>query len=109
MRHTEVNGLVLALQGRVDLGELVLGAGEADSESFGFAVPAFAFGLGDAGEQVAADGFQPRALGGVNPEEGAPEAPLTELTHGPGLAPAGASASERTGIGLLSAVIGHCG
>ena len=36
-------------------------------------------------------------------------APLTELTHGPGLAPAGASASERTGIGLLSAVIGHCG
>jgi hypothetical protein len=33
----------------VDLGELVVGACEADVESFGFAEPAFAFGFGDAG------------------------------------------------------------
>src|SRR5260370_29677830 len=39
----------------VDLGELVLGAGEADLESFGFAEPAFAAGFGDAGDEVAAD------------------------------------------------------
>ena len=32
----------------VDLGELVAGAGETDLESFGFAVPAFALGFGDA-------------------------------------------------------------
>ena len=36
-------------------------------------------------------------------------APLTELTQAPGLAPAGASASDRTGVGLLSAVIGYSG
>jgi len=39
----------------VDLGELVLGAGEADLESFGFAGPALAVGFGDAGGEVAAD------------------------------------------------------
>jgi hypothetical protein len=39
----------------VDLGELVLGAGEADLESFGFAEPAFAVGFGDAGGEVVAD------------------------------------------------------
>jgi hypothetical protein len=65
----------------VELGEFLLSAGEADFESFGFAVPAFAFGLGDAGEQVAPDAFQPVALGGVNPQEGAPEDPLTEPTE----------------------------
>jgi hypothetical protein len=46
--HAEVDGLFLALQGRVDLGELVLGADEADLESLDLAEPAFAFGLGDA-------------------------------------------------------------
>ena len=46
--HAEVDGLFLALQGRVDLGELVLGAGEADLESLDLAEPAFALGLGDA-------------------------------------------------------------
>jgi hypothetical protein len=39
----------------VDLDELVLGAGEADLESFGFAGPAFAGGFGDAGGEVVAD------------------------------------------------------
>jgi len=64
----------------VELGEFLLRAGQADLESFGFAVPALTSGFGDAGQQAAADGFQPRPLGGVNPQEGAPEAPLTELT-----------------------------
>jgi hypothetical protein len=36
-----VDGLVLALQGRVDLGELVLGADETDFEALDLAEPAF--------------------------------------------------------------------
>jgi hypothetical protein len=39
----------------VYLGELVAGAGQADLEAFGFAVPAFAFGFGDAGDEVVVD------------------------------------------------------
>ena len=93
----------------VDLGELVLRGGEADLQALGFAVPAFALGLGDAGDQVVADLFQPRPLGEVDPEERAPEVPLTELTRGPGLASAGATASYQAGILLLPAVIGYCG
>ena len=37
------------------MGELVIGAGEADLESFDLAEPAFAFGFGDAGDEVVAD------------------------------------------------------
>ena len=48
----------------VDLGEFVAGAGQADLESFGFAVPAFAFGFGDAGDQVVVD------LGDAGPKIG---------------------------------------
>jgi hypothetical protein len=58
----------------VDLGELVLGAGEADLESLGFAEPAFAVGFGDAGGQVVADLGDAVALGGVGPVQGASEA-----------------------------------
>jgi hypothetical protein len=93
----------------VELGEFLLRGGKADLESFGFAVPALAFSLGDAGQQVAADVFQPRPPGEVDPEERAPEVPLTELSRGPGLASAGGNASDWTGIRLPSAVIGHCG
>src|SRR5262245_11877413 len=39
----------------VDLGEFLLGAGEADLEALGLAVPAVGFGFGDAGEEVVAD------------------------------------------------------
>ena len=46
---------------------------------------------------------------GVDPEERAPDVPLTELTRGPGLASAGATASYQAGILLLPAVIGYCG
>jgi hypothetical protein len=60
---------LLALQGRVDLVELVLGAGEADFEAPDLAEPAFAFGLGDAVVQVGSDLLGARLLGGVRPQE----------------------------------------
>jgi hypothetical protein len=63
----------------VDLGELVVGAGEADVEAFDFAVPAFAFGFADPGGEVVADLGDARPLGGVGPEHRAADAPLTEL------------------------------
>ena len=66
--------------GQIDLGQLVVGDVEADLESFGFAGPAFAFGFGDAGQEVVADFFKSVALGGVDPQERASDAPLTELT-----------------------------
>ena len=61
----EADGLGPAGGGQVGLGEFVVGGGEADLESFGFAGPAFAFGLGDAGQEVVADLFQAAPLGGV--------------------------------------------
>jgi hypothetical protein len=60
--------------GGVGLGELAGGGGEADLESFGFAGPAFAFGFGDAGAEVVADLLQSVPLGGVDAQEGAPDA-----------------------------------
>ena len=60
--------------GQVGLGELVVGGGEADLESLGFTGPAFALGFGDAVQEVVADFFEPAALGGVDPQEGAPDA-----------------------------------
>jgi hypothetical protein len=65
--HAELDRLALAAQGRINLGELVLGAGEADPEPLDLAEPALALGLGDAVTQVGADLFQPAALGGVRP------------------------------------------
>ncbi|MGP0023633.1 MAG: hypothetical protein ACLPKE_09750 [Streptosporangiaceae bacterium] len=67
--HADVDGLVLELQGCFDLGELVLGAGEADLEALDLAEPAFAFGLGDAVVQVVPDLLEPTPLGGVRPQE----------------------------------------
>ena len=78
--HAELDRGGLPPQGRVDLGELVVGAGEADLQAFGFAEPAFAFGFGDTGEEVVADLGDARALGGVWPVQGAAQVPLTELT-----------------------------
>ena len=74
-----MNGGGLSLEGSVDLGELVFGAGEADFESFDFAEPSFAFGFGDAGVEVVADLFQTVPLGGVDSQEWAPDAGLTEM------------------------------
>ena len=50
--HAELDGLALAAQGGVDLGELVLGAGEADLEALDLAEPALALGFVDAVVQV---------------------------------------------------------
>ncbi len=52
-----------------ELGELVLGAGQADAEPFDFAEPAFTSGLGNAGDEVVADLLQSEALGRVRPQE----------------------------------------
>ena len=46
--HSEMDGGAAGSEG-VELGEFLLRAGEADLESFGFAVPALVFGFGDAG------------------------------------------------------------
>lgn len=64
-----MDGLVAALQGRVDLGELVLGAGEADLEALDLAEPAFALGPGDAVVQVDPDLLKAVPLGGIWPQE----------------------------------------
>jgi hypothetical protein len=77
----EVDVLGAAGGGQVGLGELVVGGGEADLESLGFSGPALALGLGDAGQEVVADFFEPAALGGVDPQQGASDAPLTDLTR----------------------------
>ncbi len=65
--------------GCVGLGDFAGGGGEADLESFGFAGPAFAFGFGDAGVEVVADLLQAVALGGVDSQEWASDAGLTEM------------------------------
>jgi hypothetical protein len=66
----EADGLGSAAGGQVGLGELVVGGGEADRESLGFAGPAAALGFGDAVQEVVADFFEPAVLGGVDPQEG---------------------------------------
>lgn len=48
--------------------ELLLRSGKADVQSFDFAEPSFAFGLGDAGEEVVADLGEVVPLGGVGPD-----------------------------------------
>lgn len=53
----------------IKLAELLLGAGEADLETFDLAEPAFPPGFGDSGDQVVADLGKPCALGRVRPEE----------------------------------------
>jgi hypothetical protein len=74
----------------VDLGELVFGSGEADLEAFGFAEPAFAFGFGDAGGEVAGDLGDAAALGGVGPVQGASQAAVFVDAGGGERAAAGA-------------------
>src|SRR5450756_2352400 len=60
----------------VDLGELVLGAGEADFEAVDFAEPAFSFGFADAVEEVVADLGDAGPLAGVGPVHAAPQAAM---------------------------------
>lgn len=68
-RHAHVHSRVAASNEVVELDEFLLGAGEADQESFDFIEPAFALGLGDAGEEVVADLDEPCPLGGVWSQE----------------------------------------
>jgi hypothetical protein len=75
----EADGFCPAGGAHVGLGDLVVGGVEADLESFGFAGPAFAFGFGDAGEEVVADLFQAASLVRGDPQERAPDAGLTEM------------------------------
>jgi hypothetical protein len=74
----EVDVLGSAGGGQVGLGEFVVGCSEADFESLGFSGPAFALGFGDAVQEVVADFFESAALGGVDPQQGAPDAGFTE-------------------------------
>jgi hypothetical protein len=76
----KVDGFGAAGGGHLGLGDLVVGGVEADLESFGFAGPPFAFGFGDPGGEVVADGGKPVLLSGVYSQERAADAPLTELT-----------------------------
>src|SRR5581483_10601187 len=71
-----------------DLGQLVVRGGEADLQALGFAGPAFPPGLADAGGQVVADFFQPRALGRVISEERAPDTAVFMDAAGAVCAPA---------------------
>jgi hypothetical protein len=52
--HSEVDGS-RGVGVLVDLGEFVVDASQADPESFDFAEPSFAFGLGNPGNEVVAD------------------------------------------------------
>ena len=86
-RHPEANGGGPPGDEPVDLGELRLGGGEADPEALGFAGPALAFGLGDAGGQAVADGLEARPLVRVDPQERAADAAvLMDAACSPGAA-----------------------
>jgi hypothetical protein len=87
--HAEADGGT-GLRAPVDLGDLVVGAGEADLESFNLAEPAFAFGFGDAGGEVLADLGDPGPLRRVGPVQAAPQAAVLMDAGGPERAPAGA-------------------
>ena len=50
-----------------------MGAGEADLEALGLAVPAVGFGFGDAGDEVVADLFEAGPGGGVRAQQRAAE------------------------------------
>jgi len=81
----------------VDLGEFVACAGQADLESFGFAVPAFAFGFGDAGDQVVMNLYDAGPLGGRGPVHAAAQAAVLVNARGPERAAAGAGGDGSVG------------
>lgn len=68
VRHAEVDGVGPGGE-LVELGEFLLGAGEADAQSVEFAEPALLSGFGDAVEQVVADFDEPGALCGVGSKQ----------------------------------------
>ena len=95
----------------VELCELVLGAGEADLESFDLAEPALAFGFGDAGDQVVADLEQAVPLGGVGPEEWASDAGVlvnATAAEGPSAGADGDFAAFEMAQEFLPFLVGGC-
>jgi hypothetical protein len=64
-----VDGLLAAAHGGIGLGELVLGAGEADLQALDLAGPALALCLGDPVVKVGPDLLQTGTLSGVRPQE----------------------------------------
>ncbi|MFJ5902016.1 hypothetical protein ACIQFZ_43535 [Streptomyces sp. NPDC093064] len=60
----KVNGRMLPVA-PIELAELLLGASQADLETFDFAEPAFRLGFSDSGGQVVADLGKPCLLGWV--------------------------------------------
>ncbi|MET9074703.1 hypothetical protein [Streptomyces sp. NPDC004232] len=63
----------------IELAELLLGADEADLETFDLAEPAFCLGFGDSGDQVVADLGKPCPLGRVRSQERTSDASISEL------------------------------
>ncbi|MFG2629180.1 hypothetical protein [Streptomyces sp. NPDC048473] len=74
----------------IELAELLLGASQADLETFDLAEPAFRLGFGDSDDQVVADLDQPCPLGRVRSEERASDASVFVDTGGAVGAGAGA-------------------
>ncbi|MFB7109188.1 hypothetical protein [Streptomyces sp. NPDC056291] len=66
--NAKIHGRMLPV-GLIELAELLLGASQADLETFDLAEPAFPFSFGDSGDQVVADLGKPCPLGRVRPEE----------------------------------------
>ena len=62
------------------LGEFGAGAGEADLEALGLAVPAVGFGFGDAGDEVVADLFEARPGGGIGSQQRAAQTAFSALS-----------------------------
>ncbi|MFD0337186.1 hypothetical protein ACFVH0_00565 [Streptomyces sp. NPDC127117] len=62
----------------IKLTRLLIGAGQADLETFDLAEPAFRLGFGDSGDQVVTDLGKPCPFGRVRSEERASDAPLAE-------------------------------
>ncbi|MEU0645954.1 hypothetical protein [Streptomyces umbrinus] len=67
-RDAKVHGRLLPAA-LIELTELLLGASQADLETFDLAAPAFLLGFGDSGDQVVADLGKPCPLGRVRSKE----------------------------------------
>ncbi|MGY0065840.1 hypothetical protein ACWZEH_03140 [Streptomyces sp. QTS137] len=76
--NAKVHGRMLPVD-LIELAELLLGASQADLETFDLAEPAFPLSFGDSGDQVVADLGKPCPLGRVRPEERASDTSLSEL------------------------------
>jgi len=68
-RDAELDGGAATGGDLVHLGEFGVGAGEADLQALGFAVPAVGFGFGDAGDKVVADLLESGPGGGIGTQQ----------------------------------------